>query len=203
MWKSPVLRPSLNKTRALRHEVAFTPSPAGFDFEKNGVHVSDGDCGVYFRPETGNAILIGSEDPSCDKREWVDNPDEFNRHTTDNQWKAQVYRCGRRIDDLPVPIEKRGIVDLYDVADDWIPIYDKSDLGGFYMAVGTSGNQYKNGPVVGMIMTELIEQCEKQGRNHDEDPVHFKLPETSIEINISFFSRKREINRDSSFSVNG
>ena len=30
---------------------------------------------------------------------------------------------------------------MYDVSDDWIPIYDRTDLDGFYVAIGTSGNQ--------------------------------------------------------------
>ena len=64
----------------------------------------------------------------------------------------------------------KGVVDLYDCSDDWIPIYDKSDLGGFYMAIGTSGNQFKNGPVVGHCMAELIDAVEK-GHDHDSDPV--------------------------------
>ena len=59
------------KTNALRHEVHHVPSPDGFDFEKNGCHTSDGDNAIYFRPETGNTILIGSEDPLCDPKEWV------------------------------------------------------------------------------------------------------------------------------------
>ena len=39
-----------------------------------------------------------------------------------------------------MPSEKRGVVDLYDVSDDWIPIYDRTDLDGFYVAIGSSGN---------------------------------------------------------------
>ena len=139
------------KTKALRHEVHHVPSPPGFDYEKDGHHVSDGDNAIYFRPETGNHILIGSEDPDCDPQVWVENPDDFNRQVTREQWEAQVYRCARRIPSLPIPEEMKGVVDLYDCSDDWIPIYDKSDLGGFYMAVGTSGNQFKNGPVVGSL----------------------------------------------------
>ena len=191
------------KTKALRHEVAFVPSPKGFDFEKDGFHTSDGDCGIYFRPETGNSILIGSEDPQCDKRDWIDDPDEFNRNTTGPQWKAQVYRCARRVNELPIPDKKRGVVDLYDCSDDWIPIYDKSDLGGYFMAIGTSGNQYKNAPVVGMLMAELIQQCERNGLDHDKEPLQYTLPETGVTIDVGFFSRNREINKDSSFSVNG
>ncbi len=190
------------KTKALRHEVHHVPSPPGFDYEKDGHHVSDGDNAIYFRPETGNHILIGSEDPDCDPQVWVENPDDFNRNVTREQWEAQVYRCARRIPSLPIPEEMKGVVDLYDCSDDWIPIYDKSDLGGFYMAVGTSGNQFKNGPVVGHCMAELIDAVEK-GHDHDSDPVKVTARYTGVELDMGFYSRLREINENSSFSVNG
>jgi sarcosine oxidase subunit beta len=104
---------------------------------------------------------------------------------------------------LPIPNQKRGLVDLYDVSKDWIPIYDKSDLDGFYMAIGTSGNQYKNGPVAGMIVAELIDKVENHNLDHDHRPLQFKLPKTGLRINAGFYSRNRQINPDSSFSVNG
>ena len=116
------------KTRALRHEVHHVPSPPDFDFEHDGYHTSDGDTGIYFRPESGNNILIGSEDPDCDPRVWVDEPDKFDRHVTEQQWEAQVFRLARRMPALRIPNERKGIVDLYDVSDDWIPIYDRSVL---------------------------------------------------------------------------
>ena len=157
------------KTRALRHEVHHVPSPPDFDFEQDGYHTSDGDTGIYFRPESGNNILIGSEDPDCDPRVWVDDPDKFDRHVTEQQWEAQVYRLARRMPSLRIPNERKGIVDLYDVSDDWIPIYDRSVLDGFYMAIGTSGNQFKNAPVVGHLMAELIDRVE-HGHDHDNEP---------------------------------
>jgi sarcosine oxidase subunit beta len=190
------------KTKALRHEVHHVPSPEGFDFEKDGCHTSDGDNSIYFRPEVGNMILVGSEDPECDTQEWIEDPDNFNRNITDAQYKAQVYRLARRIPSLGIPNKQVGIADLYDCSDDWIPIYDKSDLGGYYMAIGTSGNQYKNAPVVGAMMAFLIDEVEK-GHDHDQDPLQFKLRYTGRSIDVGFFSRKREINPDSSFSVNG
>jgi sarcosine oxidase subunit beta len=133
----------------------------------------------------------------------VEDPDNFNRSVTDRQWNAQVYRCARRVHNLPIPSQKRGIADLYDVSDDWIPIYDKSDLDGFYMAIGTSGNQYKNAPLAGMMMAALIDEVQNHNRDHDNHPLQFKLPKTGITIDASFFSRNRELNPDSSYSVNG
>jgi sarcosine oxidase, subunit beta len=190
------------KTRALRHEVHHVPSPPDFDFEADGLHTSDGDTGIYFRPESGNHILIGSEDPDCDPRQWVDDPDDYDRHVTEAQWNAQVYRLARRIPSLPIPNERKGVVDLYDCSDDWIPIYDKSDVGGFYMAIGTSGNQFKNAPVVGHVMAELIDRVE-HGHDHDQDPIRVTCRYTGLELDTGFYSRLREINPNSSFSVNG
>ena len=188
------------KTRALRQEVCHVPAPEGIDYEDVGTIISDGDIGCYSRPEVGNHVLIGSEDPECDEREWVD-PDNFETSFTD-QWTTQAMREAQRIEALPIPNQHKGVVDLYDVTDDWIPIYDKSDLPGYYMAIGTSGNQYKNAPVVGVLMAELIEKIEA-GHDHDNNPVKFVMKYTGRECDIGFYSRLREINPDSSFSVIG
>src|SRR5262249_35847785 len=188
------------KTKALRHEVAHVPSPGGFDFEHKGCVVSDSDIATYCRPETGNHILIVSEDPECDKREWVD-PDNYNTSFSE-QWEVQVLRLAQRFPGLSVPRQTKGLVDLYDVSDDWIPIYDKSDLPGFYMAVGTSGNQFKNAPVVGEMMAALIEACEA-GRDHDADPLRFHLRHIDRWVSLGFCSRRRDVDTRSSFSVLG
>ncbi len=187
-------------TRPLKQEVVHVPSPEGFDFYENGLVVSDSDIGCYCRPEQGNFILVGSEDPECDPREWVD-ADEYDRNFTD-QWTHQAYRYAQRVPSLGIPSQMKGVVDLYDVTDDWIPIYDKSSVSGFYMAIGTSGNQYKNAPIAGKMMAALISYCEN-GNDHDSEPLQFDLPYIKRQINVGFYSRKREINKESSFSVLG
>jgi len=189
------------RTRALRQEVVHLPAPPGVDVGTVGVVTSDSDIGCYSRPETGNHILCGSEDPPCDVREWIDDPDDFNRNLT-HQATTQAMRLGLRIPSLGIPSRLQGLVDLYDVTDDWIPIYDRSDLDGFYLCIGTSGNQYKNGPVVGRLMTKLIEEVEA-GRDHDADPVQLHLERVGRTVSLGFYSRLREINRESSFSVLG
>ena len=187
------------KTRALRQEVAHVPLPEGYEASKACV-TSDSDIGAYTRPEHGDSLLIGSEDPPVDKHEWVD-PDDYNRDFTE-QWRVQVLRVCQRITNLGVPNKMRGVVDLYDVTDDWIPIYDQSDLPGFYMAIGTSGNQFKNAPIVGELMAELIEACE-QGNDQDQNPVDLHLKYIDRTVTSGFYSRLREVNQDSSFSVLG
>ncbi|MGI9419368.1 MAG: NAD(P)/FAD-dependent oxidoreductase [Geminicoccaceae bacterium] len=187
-------------TRALRQEVAHVPSPENFDFEKRGLVVSDSDIGCYIRPEHGAHILIGSEDPECDAREWVDDED-FNPEFTE-QWTHQVHRYAQRVPSLGIPSRTRGVVELYDVTEDWIPIYDRSSLPGFYMACGSSGNQFKNAPIAGKMMAALVDYCEA-GNDHDREPLQFRMPYLDRDLDVGFYSRKRKINEESSFSVLG
>lgn len=190
------------KTTPLRHEVHHVPAPKGVDLDSYISTCGDSDVGIYFRPEVGNNILLGSKDPECDPREWVDDPDVYNRNLTKEQWEVQVYRLAKRFPNLGIPSTPKGIVDLYDVSDDWLPIYDKSSLKGFYMAVGTSGNQFKNAAPAGYMMAKLIEAVEN-GHDHDNNPIQYQAPYTGETINVGFYSRLREINKNSSFSVSG
>ena len=70
------------------------------------------------------------------------------------------------------------------------------------MAIGTSGNQFKNAGGAGHMMAELI-VATQDGRDHDANPLTVKMPHTGLELNAGFYSRNREINPESSFSVNG
>ena len=187
-------------TRALRQEVVHVPSPKEFDFFNTAPVISDSDISCYCRPEHGNHILVGSEDPECDPREWVDDED-YNREFTE-QWTHQAYRYAQRVPSLEIPGKTKGVVDLYDVTDDWIPIYDKSRVPGYYMAIGTSGNQYKNAPIAGKMMASLIDYCEN-GNDHDIAPLQFHLPYIDRSMDVGFYSRRRPINKESSFSVLG
>ncbi len=189
------------QTRPLRQEVVHVPSPEGFDFERAGTIVSDSDIALYCRPEQGNHILIGSEDPECDPHVWADSDTRYERDFTE-QWKTQAMRYAQRVPTLGIPSRMRGVVDLYDASTDWIPIYDRSALDGFYMACGSSGNQFKNAPIAGKLMAALIDYCEG-GADHDATPLQFTLPYLGREIDAGFYSRKRAVNTESSFSVLG
>ncbi|MGA0381745.1 MAG: NAD(P)/FAD-dependent oxidoreductase [Arenicellales bacterium] len=188
-------------TRALRQEVAHVPAPAGIDFESTGLVVSDSDIGVYCRPEQGNFVLAGSEDPPCDVHQWVDDPDNFSRDFSE-QATTQALRLAQRMTGLTIPSRIGGVVDLYDVSDDWLPIYDRSALAGFYMACGSSGNQFKNAPAAGRLMAGLIDYCES-GADHDSEPFQFSLKHTNYVLDTAEMSRRRTVNANSSFSVLG
>jgi sarcosine oxidase subunit beta len=111
-------------------------------------------------------------------------------------------RYAQRVPTLPVPARPKGVVDLYDVSDDWIPIYDRSCVDGFYMAIGTSGNQFKNAPGAGRLMARLVEHVEAGG-DHDNAPLPYRLANIQRTVDTATFSRRRRINPDSSFSVLG
>ncbi len=70
------------------------------------------------------------------------------------------------------------------------------------MAIGSSGNQFKNAPVAGLLMSNLVEYCEN-GNDHDKEPLVMNLFHIKQKINLSFFSRNRTINKESSMSVLG
>jgi glycine/D-amino acid oxidase-like deaminating enzyme len=190
------------RTRPMRQEVHHLPSPVGSDGRGLDCLVADDDTGVYFRPELGTMVAVGSLEPACDELEWLDAPDDYRRTVSTAGWERQTLRLARRVPELRIPNQPSGIVGIYDVADDWIPIYDRTDLDGFYVAIGTSGNQFKNAPVAGAAMAELIVRVE-DGHDHETAPVHLRGPYTGTDLDLGFFSRNRQINRDSSFSVNG
>ena len=71
---------------------------------------------------------------------------------------------------------------------DWTPIYDKSSLGGYYLAIGTSGNQFKNAGVAGDLMASLIDAIENKRIDHDNEPfLQFEKtnPHDSVNTKVS------------------
>ena len=52
------------------------------------------------------------------------------------------------------------------------------------------------------MMAALVEYCEA-GNDHDAAPLQFHLPRTDRSIDVGFYSRRREVNKESSFSVLG
>ena len=177
-------------TRPLRQEVHYIAPPPGRPLSAL-THVGDCDLGTYFRPEPGGGVLVGSQEPDCDPLEWLDDPDEYRPAVTAAAYETQATRLGRRLPDLPVPPRPKGIAGVYDVSDDWIPVYDRTSLAGYYVAIGTSGNQFKNAPVIGQLMTALITQCEA-GRDHDTDPVIWRAARTQLDVDLSHYSRLRQ-----------
>jgi len=160
-----------------------------------GPIMGDLDLGTYVRSGPGGITLVGGTEPECDELEWVtpDKVDEVNMTRTVEVFESQTYRFARRFPAAQIPSTPVGVVGVYDVSSDWTPIYDKTDVPGFYVAIGTSGNQFKNAPGAGFIMAHLITQVEN-GADHDSEPVVYQCTKSKSAINLGTFSRKRARN---------
>ena len=176
--------------RALRQEVFTAPAPTGLRLEEGGPFVADLDLGQYFRPQPGGTVLIGGTEAACDGLHWVDDPDADSVHPTVEVWETAMWRFARRAPGFGVPPVPTGLAALYDVSDDWVPIYDRSSLAGYFMACGTSGNQFKNAPFVGTLMRAIIE-ASLAGHDHDAEPIQVRGPATGATIDTGAFSRRR------------
>jgi glycine/D-amino acid oxidase-like deaminating enzyme len=154
--------------------------------------VHDPDFATYFRPHPGGTIIVGSFEPPCDPLVFVDDPDDVVPHVTAETWEVQSLRLARRLPGLTVPSTKSGVVSAYDVTDDWIPLYDRTSLDGFYVAIGTSGHQFKAAPFVGELMATLVDAVES-GHDHDADPVVVRGSHTGVDVDLAYFSRRRQV----------
>lgn len=191
------------KVAPMRQEVHHVPAPPSLRApDALFPAIGDLDLGIYVRPETGGNMLVGGTEPECDPLEWIEDPDAANLNPTAHRYEAQVTRAARRFPDMTVPNRPKGIAGVYDVAEDWTPIYDRTALPGFFVAIGTSGNQFKNAPIVGSIIDRIIAAVEN-GHDHDNDPLHYECPHTGHDLNLGSFSRRRPVNPDSTGTVMG
>lgn len=190
--------------RPLRQEVHRLAAPDGYNGPDGrlGPSIADLDLGVYIRPDLSGGLLVGGTEPACDPLQWLDDADELDPTVTVPRFLAQATRAARRLDDLVVPSRPLGVAGAYDVSDDWAPIYDKTGLDGFYVAIGTSGNQFKNAPLVGRFIAELVTRVEA-GHDHDAVPIRYSCEHTGLVVNLGAFSRHRPLNPDTSGTVMG
>lgn len=178
-------------SRPLRVEVAYLPEPPGSNADETLPVVADLDTGVYIRPQRGGQILVGSIEPECDELHFLNSPEEMQEGLTE-EWTNLAYRAALRLPGLQVPNSGAGLSAMYDTTPDWVPIYDKTALGGFYSMRGTSGNQFKTAPVVGRICARLVESCQN-GHDHDAEPLKLDMQHTSGSLSLGLFSRLRAI----------
>jgi sarcosine oxidase subunit beta len=172
-------------TRPLRQEVHQVPQAP------TGVVVADLDLGTYTRPTPGGALLLGGTEPECDPLQWLDDPDDAGTPTT-ALWDAQTTRVARRFPDLGVPQRPLGITGVYDVTEDWTPVYDRTEREGYLVAIGTSGNQFKNAPLAGRFVAARLRGETTYVGEH-----------TGLVIDLTAFARDRPRNAASTGTVMG
>ena len=112
-------------TRPLIQEQVYVPFLPKTNYDKNGPITIDFDLGMYSIPQIGNKILIDRNKP----------------HYLD--YKTNMKPNSLQTPNVSIPSRQKinKMVSCYDATEDWTPIYDKSSLDGYYMAIGTCGNQ--------------------------------------------------------------
>ena len=93
---------------------------------------------------------------------------------------------------LPVPPAPRGLAGVQRVTEGWAPIYDGTGRPGFFVAIGGSGNQFKNAPLAGRFLAALVRGEASYTGEH-----------TGLTIDLSAFSRLRPRNTASTGTVMG
>lgn len=175
---------------AHRQELHLVHLPESVSMSRDGAHIVDGDLGINFRPDGDDAVLVGGNGSPVDGVDVIDDVDSLDPSPSREAWYRHSVRTARRIPGSRISVAPSGIAGLYDVADDWLPIYDRTDRDGFYVAVGTSGNQFKTAPVVGDLMTAIV-RAGLDGHDTDAAPLTHSLPLSGATISSSAFSRRR------------
>jgi sarcosine oxidase subunit beta len=180
------------ETRALRREVHALANPRYTDDAGARVPVvGDLDGGIYFRPESGGRdLIVGTTDPDCDESEWITDPDDYDLGVSEPYRQRQCLRLMKRFPEVRLG-PARGVAALYDVTvRDWYPIADRTDVPGYYVCIGTSGSSFKTAPVLGRLMSAIIDACEA-GRDVDREPLSLELPRVGVSVDTRFLSRLR------------
>lgn len=139
--------------RSSRIQVAVFERPAAY----RTVHpvVLDFVHASYFRPETGNLMLVGRLNP--EEADEVVDPDACPDHAE----PAFVADVGERWTQRCPPMDesraRNGYSGLYAVTPDWHPVVDEVPAGsGFFLCTGFSGHGFKLAPAVGVMTADLV-----------------------------------------------
>ena len=103
------------------------------------------------RPDIGFRTLLGvgeEESPG---------PDEYNQGVDMDMVESGLARLVKRIPAMSQALFQGGWSGLFTTTPDWHQILDRVDgIDGLYCAVGFSGHGFKESPMIGLTMAELI-----------------------------------------------
>lgn len=120
---------------------------------------------VYFRPETGNLMLVGSIAPE-EAEDQVADPDNFNETVELDIVAEFAEQVVKRVPAMTRSHLANSFAALYDITPDWHPVLDA--VPGFdrlFVCAGSSGHGFKLAPAVGAMMAHLV----LHGKNPQDD----------------------------------
>jgi glycine/D-amino acid oxidase-like deaminating enzyme len=135
--------------KPLRHQVIMLRRPE----DRVPDHPTIGDVvhEMSARPELGHLTLVG-----VGEEEYV-GPDNYNQGVDMPLVEATCARLVQRMPGMHEALFRGGWSGLFTVTPDWHPILDRiAGLDGLYVAVGFSGHGFKESPLIGLTMAELI-----------------------------------------------
>ena len=137
----------------IHHQVAVVETPAKVPWPH--LTVIDRLHRIYLRPETGHLTLIGA---SHDNRSiGADQLDTYNQNLTYETRNRVLERLCARVPAMETAAAHRGHAGVNEHTPDKHALLGPvPGVEGFYCAVGCSGHGFKESPVIGQAMAELV-----------------------------------------------
>jgi sarcosine oxidase subunit beta len=111
---------------------------------------------VYFRPETGNLILVGSISPQ-EAEDQVTDPDNFKETVGLDIVAEFAEQVVKRVPAMKRSHLANSFAALYDITPDWHPVLDAvPGFASLFVCAGSSGHGFKLAPAVGAMMAHLV-----------------------------------------------
>jgi sarcosine oxidase subunit beta len=141
------------ETTIMHHQVAVVEAPPELPWPH--LTIIDRLHQTYIRPETGRLTLIGaSHDNYALTPEQLDKYSEILTYET--MYRVLEHLCAR-MPAMETGAVRKGHAGIYlNSADKHMLFGPAPDVEGFYCAVGCSGHGFKEAPVLGQAMAELI-----------------------------------------------
>jgi sarcosine oxidase subunit beta len=141
------------ETEIMHHQVAVVQAPPEVPWPH--VTVIDRLNHTYLRPESGRLTLIGASHDNC-----AIGPDQLDTYRETLTYEAQyrvLERLCARIPGMETAPVRKGHAGIYlNSQDKHALLGEAPGVEGFYCATGCSGHGFKEAPVVGQAMAELI-----------------------------------------------
>ena len=123
--------------------------------------MSDATQQLYFRRYGEGRVLVGEGWPK--EKEHAD-PEDYDDGTDAAHLERMVPRLLNRLEALRPTLGAEnyggtfvtGYSGVYDITEDWYPIFGEEEVGGYYSAFGGSGHCFKLGPALGESLAHVI-----------------------------------------------
>ena len=108
---------------------------------------------IYFRPETGGVVLLGTGDHG----DQIEDPDNLHDYVDDTHLEKMGDLITQRMPAFADATVTAGWTGPYDITPDWNPIVGAvPEYEGVYVAVGFSGHGFKLAPTIGESLAQTV-----------------------------------------------